>query len=63
MREAEVLLRETFLTVKEIRALVGVRDESHFMRNFKKSFKLTPMQYRRMCQAFPGKNEARYHSE
>jgi AraC family transcriptional regulator len=46
MQRAKELLETTFLSVKEIRDKVGVRDESHFVRNFKGFYGLSPMQYR-----------------
>ena len=47
MERAKVLLTNTFLSVKEIMASVGVNDPSHFVREFKKNCGLTPSQYRR----------------
>jgi len=46
MQQAATLLSTTFLSVKEIRTKAGFRDESHFLRDFKKSFGMTPSQYR-----------------
>jgi transcriptional regulator GlxA family with amidase domain len=46
MRRAGVLLATTLLTVKEIRYRVGVRDQSHFARDFKSIYGLTPTEYR-----------------
>src|SRR4030095_7670839 len=46
MQRARELLETTFLSVKEIRTSVGVNDHSHFVREFKKSYGLTPAQYR-----------------
>jgi AraC-like DNA-binding protein len=48
MQEAKVLLETTFLTVKEIVAKVGLKDESHFVRDFKIINGCTPAQYRQM---------------
>src|ERR1700746_3832364 len=47
MREAERMLGETFLSVKEIRAELGNLDRTHFSRAFKKYRGLTPAQFRR----------------
>ena len=46
MQQARELLETTLLTVKEITAKVGLKDESHFMRDFKRVYGLTPSQYR-----------------
>lgn len=45
MREAERLLVNTFLSVKEIMTAVGIKDESHFVRDFKSFYDHTPTQY------------------
>jgi transcriptional regulator GlxA family with amidase domain len=47
MLEAEKMLVETFLSVKEIRAELGNLDRTHFSRAFKKFRGLTPAQFRR----------------
>jgi transcriptional regulator GlxA family with amidase domain len=47
MKKAAVLLATTFLSVKEVMVRVGLRDESHFVKDFKKSYGLTPTEYRR----------------
>lgn len=46
MQKAQELLQTTFLNVKEVLLKVGVKDESHFLRDFKKKFGLSPSQYR-----------------
>jgi YesN/AraC family two-component response regulator len=46
LEQAKELLGTTFLSVKEIIRSVGVNDQSHFIREFKKSYGLTPAQYR-----------------
>ena len=46
MQRAKELLETTFLSVKEIRNNIGVNDHSHFIREFKKSYGMTPAQYR-----------------
>lgn len=46
MQRAKELLETTFLSVKEIRSTIGVNDHSHFIREFKKSYGMTPAQYR-----------------
>jgi AraC-like DNA-binding protein/CheY-like chemotaxis protein len=46
LEQAKELLENTFLSVKEIIRRVGVNDQSHFIREFKKAYGLTPAQYR-----------------
>jgi transcriptional regulator GlxA family with amidase domain len=46
MREAATLLTTTFLSVKEIVRRVGLADESHFVRDFKRLYGRTPREYR-----------------
>ena len=46
LEQAAMLLRTTFLSVKEIVGRVGLSDESHFVRDFKRSYGLTPSEYR-----------------
>lgn len=47
MQQAKDLLEATFLSVKEIMNIVGIRDDSHFVRDFKKTYGATPTQHRR----------------
>jgi len=46
LARAKDLLETTFLSVKEIISTIGVNDPSHFIREFKKTYGLTPAQYR-----------------
>lgn len=48
VRKAELMLRTTFLGVKEILKRVGIRSNSHFVRDFRKVYGMTPTAYRRM---------------
>ena len=41
------LLETTFDTIYQIRNKVGIRDESHFTRDFKNGYGVTPTQYRK----------------
>src|SRR5258708_15143151 len=47
MNTACKLLETTNLLVKEIRTKIGIKDESHFMHDFKTKYGLAPTQYRR----------------
>jgi transcriptional regulator GlxA family with amidase domain len=46
MEKAKELLAFTFMSIKQIMVSVGVRDRSHFEREFKRIYQLTPTQYR-----------------
>lgn len=50
MQSARELLETTHLSVKQVMARVGVTDESHFVRDFKKSYGHTPARYRERFQ-------------
>ena len=43
---ARTLLESSFLTVKQVMAAVGINDKSHFAKDFKKAYGLSPTQYR-----------------
>lgn len=46
MEKARHLLTTSFLRIKEVMAMVGYDTKSHFARHFKRSFGLTPSDYR-----------------
>jgi predicted transposase len=46
MQQAATLLTTTFLSVKEIVRRIGLTDESHFVRDFKRLYGMTPSEYR-----------------
>lgn len=46
LHQAEKLLRSTFLSVKEVTFSCGMKDVSHFVRDFKKRYGRTPSEYR-----------------
>ena len=46
LAKARQLLENTFLSVKEIMAVIAVNDRSHFTRDFKKVYGFTPAHYR-----------------
>jgi AraC family transcriptional regulator len=47
LERAKELLEGSFLRLKEVMPLVGIKDESHFVRDFKKAHGLPPRRYRR----------------
>ena len=48
LRKAEVMLRTTFLSVKQVLKQVGLGSNSHFVRDFRKLHGMTPTAYRRV---------------
>lgn len=46
MERAKRLLQTTFLSVKQVMTEVGVRDESHFVRDFKSAYGVSPARFR-----------------
>lgn len=51
MEKASHLLRTSSLGVKEVSHSVGIRDVSHFVRDFKKTYGATPTLYRTQFSA------------
>jgi transcriptional regulator GlxA family with amidase domain len=47
MEEARHLVAAGILSMKEIMAMVGYKSKSHFVRDFKRSFRLAPSEYRK----------------
>jgi two-component system response regulator YesN len=45
-KAAELLTTSPSVSVKQIMAMVRYDDKSHFVRNFKRAYALTPSQYR-----------------
>jgi transcriptional regulator GlxA family with amidase domain len=45
LERAKQLLETTFLSIKEVAATVGLPEVSHFVRDFKKAYALTPTEY------------------
>ena len=46
MEQARKLLQTTFLSVKQVMIEVGLRDESHFVRDFKSAYGVSPARFR-----------------
>jgi len=46
LRRAEVMLRKTFFSVKEIASRLGLTSMSHFVRDFKKLYGVSPTVFR-----------------
>jgi AraC-like DNA-binding protein len=46
LEQAKELLETSYLSVKEVMARVGLTDESHFVRDFKRRYGCTPARYR-----------------
>lgn len=57
LNRAKELLETTFLSVKEIGRECGLKDESHFVQNFKAVHGLTPRRYRWHYQHAARKSE------
>lgn len=47
LERARELLATTFLSVKQVMTNAGLRNQSHFVKDFKKAYGMTPAQYRR----------------
>jgi AraC family transcriptional regulator len=63
MREAQRMLSETFLSVKEIRATLGDIDRSHFSREFRNYCGLTPTEFRRRLNMSQPHDSTHYASK
>jgi AraC family transcriptional regulator of arabinose operon len=48
MCRAKTLLENTFLQVKQVMLMVGYQDPSHFVRDYKRTFSMTPSAARRL---------------
>jgi len=54
LKLAQELAATTFLSVKEIVSQLGVSDESHFLRDFKRAFGVTISRYREQSRSQNG---------
>ena len=45
-RKAELLIRTTFIPIKEVLVIVGLSSDSHFWREFRQSYGMSPAEYR-----------------
>jgi AraC-like DNA-binding protein len=54
LNRAQLLLRTTHLSVKEVMNQVGIGDPSHFARDFKKRFGISPTNCRQQKFFYPG---------
>jgi AraC family transcriptional regulator of arabinose operon len=55
LRRAGLLIERTFLSVKEVMALVGYNDPSHFSKDFRRFDAVTPTELRRRSAAAGGR--------
>jgi AraC family transcriptional regulator len=62
MQEAQRILSETFLSVKEISTMLGNIDRSHFSREFKAFCGLSPTEFRKRLNASQPQDPTRYAS-
>lgn len=53
MQTAKSLLETTFQPIKQIAARTGFNDMSHFVRDFKKAYGMSPKQYREWYHTHP----------
>ena len=60
LRRARLLIERTFLTVKEVMALVGYNDPSHFTRDFRRHHGINPSALRGtgLATALPPEDDA-----
>jgi transcriptional regulator GlxA family with amidase domain len=56
LRRAAALLRTTFMSIKEIALSVGLTTASYFVREFRKSYGMTPTEFRNSVARFAVKD-------
>ena len=52
LQRAELLLRTTFLSIKEVMSETGLTSSSHFVQYFKKKYGMSPTAYRKHLAIF-----------
>jgi transcriptional regulator GlxA family with amidase domain len=52
LERARELLETTFLSVKQVMTTSGLKNKSHFVKDFKKAYGTTPTQYRREATTY-----------
>jgi AraC family transcriptional regulator len=60
MEKARHLIATSLLSVKEIMGAVGYNSKSHFVRHFKRSFRVTPSEYRKNISNRPESETIRW---
>lgn len=63
MEQAEELLAKTLLTVKEVVSAVGLRDRSHFSREFKTLHGMTPSEFIGKRRTYQEVRDSNRHSK
>ena len=58
LEAARYLLATEFLTVKQVMAKTGIKDPSHFNRDFKSAYGVTPSQYRNLSKGYSKQSSA-----
>ena len=59
LKRAASLLRTTFMSIKEIAMEVGLTTASYFVREFRKSYGMTPTEYRKASARLARKDHKR----
>ena len=59
LRRAATLLRTSFMSIKEIAMSVGLTTASYFVREFRKSYGMTPTEFRNSMGRFAAKDHRR----
>src|SRR5262245_53785966 len=59
LRKAATLLRTTFMSIKEIAMSVGLTTPSYFVREFRKSYGMTPTEFRNSTARHAAKDHKR----